>query len=216
MLVVVLFFQWVSLATAAPTVQTDCGLVEGIFTKPQAVDLSSFLGIPYGAPPVGREGRWKPSKPSSCWNGTLAAKTQPNACMQWHFTPPLQGESEDCLYLNVFTPSSSLASTSHQKSTMPNASAGALPVFVWLYGGDNCFGSSTSYGSVENIIDPLHLSVVVVVSFRLASLGFFSLKELSQEDPRGSSGNYAILDIQVSCCVCSALMFPARPEMDPA
>ncbi len=71
-------------------------------------------------------------------------------------------------------------------------------MFVWLYGGDNCFGSTTSYGDVQRIIDKDHPSVVVVVNFRVGALGFLALKELSATDPRGSSGNYAITDIQVS------------------
>lgn len=70
-------------------------------------------------------------------------------------------------------------------------------MFVWLYGGDNCFGSTTSYSDIQKLTDPEHPSVVVALNFRLAAFGFLALKELSQTDPRGTSGNYAIMDIQV-------------------
>jgi para-nitrobenzyl esterase len=94
-------------ATQSPNVKVDCGAVEGLWEKQGDIKLASFLGIPFGAPPIGPSGRWRPARRAECWNGTLAAKKQPSACFQWHYPAiPPQGQSEDCLYLNVFAPAS--------------------------------------------------------------------------------------------------------------
>jgi para-nitrobenzyl esterase len=88
--------------------------------------------------------------------------------------------SEDCLYLNVWTPD-------------PSPAVG-LPVMVWLHGGGNRFG----YGS-QDIHDGARLArrgmVVVTLNYRLGALGFLAHPQLSQQDAEGASGNWALLDI---------------------
>ena len=82
-------------------------------------------GIPYGQPPVGRSGRFMPARPlTQPWDGVLNATVDHAACWQLgdSFDIP---QSEDCLYLNVFTTPAALS----------NASAARLPVLFWLYGG---------------------------------------------------------------------------------
>eukprot|EP00035_Acanthoeca_spectabilis_P016817 m.351907 g.351907 ORF g.351907 m.351907 type:complete len:573 (-) comp16580_c1_seq1:501-2219(-) len=113
-------------------------------------------------------------------------------CMQWKnlaVSPPLTPMSEDCLRLNVFTPASST----------PEEGSELLPIFFWLYGGDNTMGSTAFYGPVENLVTHYGGKAIVVTSnFRVGNFGFLALKELSAEDPRGVSGNLAILDIQLA------------------
>jgi len=108
--------------------------------------------------------------------------------------------SEDCLYLNVWTPD-------------PARSAD-LPVLVWLHGGGNRFG----YGS-QDIHDGRNLAshgiVVVTLNYRLGSLGFLAHPELCREDPAGASGNWALLDVMaalrwVQANICSFGGDPAR------
>ena len=92
---------------------------------------------------------------------------------------PASGKSEDCLYLNVWTP----AKSPKEK----------LPVLVWIYGGGFSFGSTS---------DPVHKGehlarkgvVLVSIAYRVGQLGFLAHPELSAENPNGVSGNYGILD----------------------
>lgn len=168
-------------------VRTASGLITGEAAKQQGVAV--FKGIPFAAPPVG-DLRWKPAQPVASWAGVRAADKFSAACMQPRQaqrapnnravdlpdSPPI---SEDCLYLNVWTPASSA-----------NAK---LPVMVWIYGGAYTEGAgSTPY----NHGDTFAASGVVYVSFnyRLGSLGFLAHPELSKESPHGASGNYALSD----------------------
>ncbi len=148
-------------------VRTASGLVAGV---PSRVDgVIAFKGIPFGAPPVG-ELRWKPPQPVAAWDGVRAGDKFGPVCMQSHApdrvpnnrtvdlpdSPPM---SEDCLYLNVWTPA---------------ASANAkLPVMVWIFGGAYTEGGGST---PHNQGDPLAAKGVVVVSFnyRLGALGFLA------------------------------------------
>jgi para-nitrobenzyl esterase len=168
-------------------VRTASGLVAGV---PGKVDgVVAFKGIPFGAPPVG-ELRWQPPQPVTAWNGVRTGDRFGPVCMQPRQpervpnnravdlpdSPPM---SEDCLYLNVWTPA---------------ASAGAkLPVMVWIFGGAYLEGAgSTPY----NQGDTFAARGVVFVSFnyRLGALGFLAHPELTKESPHGASGNYALTD----------------------
>jgi para-nitrobenzyl esterase len=148
-----------------------------------------FRGIPFAAPPVGA-GRWRPPAPPARWDGERQAtefgpapvQPQPrrhSLMFQANFADRRAlVMSEDCLYLNVWTPE-------------PGPSAG-LPVLVWLHGGGNRFG----YGS-QDIHDGSRLAarglVVVTLNYRLGALGFLAHPELSGGN--GSSGNWALLDV---------------------
>ncbi len=171
---------------SAPVRTTD-GLVSGVPGKVDGVAV--FKGIPFGAPPVG-ELRWKPPRPVAAWEGVRAGDKFGPACMQPRppqrvpnnravdlpDSPPI---SEDCLYLNVWTPARSASAK--------------LPVMVWIYGGAYLEGAgSTPY----NQGDTLAAKGVVFVSFnyRLGSLGFLAHPELTKESPHDASGNYALTD----------------------
>jgi para-nitrobenzyl esterase len=169
-------------------VRTSEGLVSGVRGKVGGVAV--FKGIPFGAPPVG-ELRWKPPQPVAAWQGVRAGDRFGSVCIQPHQPqrvpnnrsvdlPDSPAVSEDCLYLNVWTPA---------------ASAGAkLPVMVWIYGGAYLEGAgSTPY----NQGDTLAAKGVVVVTFnyRLGALGFLAHPELTAESPHHASGNYALTDV---------------------
>ena len=93
-----------------PFANTTCGRVQGLWRTHGSLTLAAFLGIRYGSKPI----RFHPPSPAQCWNGTLRADGQPKACIQWRsVTEPLQGQSEDCLFLNVFAPRSMFTSIAH-------------------------------------------------------------------------------------------------------
>jgi para-nitrobenzyl esterase len=167
-------------ATGSGIILTDAGLVEGAVSSDSKVHL--FKGIPFAAPPVGAL-RWKAPQPVAKWGGVHKATAFGPRCMQARIYDDMvfrdRGPSEDCLYLNVWTP-----------STMVQA---RLPVMVWIYGGGFAAGSASEpRQDGENLAK----KGVVVVSFnyRLGVFGFLSHPELSRESGRSASGNYGLLD----------------------
>jgi para-nitrobenzyl esterase len=162
----------------APVVKTRNGDVQGVVGHQVFV----FKGIPYAAPPVG-DLRWREPHPPASWQGVRQASTFGNACIQ---TPGLSAAnggdagplSEDCLYLNVWTPNL--------------APSTKLPVMVWIHGGAYIFGA----GSLA-IYDGASLAnrgaVFVSLNYRLAQLGFFAHPALEQESP-GGPVNFGLLD----------------------
>jgi para-nitrobenzyl esterase len=166
-------------------VMTTAGLISGAPGKVPGV--MAYKGIPFGAPPVG-DLRWKPPQPVAPWQGVRDGSQFGDVCMQ----PVGQGrvnvsvdlpdsppQSEDCLYLNVWTPAQ-------------NANA-KLPVMVWIFGGAYYEGAGSS---PHNNGDQLAAKGVVLVSFnyRLGPLGFLAHPELTAESPHHASGNYALAD----------------------
>ena len=153
-------------------VKVKGGLVQGV----KESSITVFKGIPFAAPPVG-ELRWKAPQPVAKWEGVK--KTIAFAASPYQGGNPPAGKSEDCLYLNVWTP----ARTSNEK----------LPVWVWIYGGGFSFGSTA-----EPVCTGEHLArkgvVVVSVAYRVGKLGFLAHQELSAENPNKVSGNYGLLD----------------------
>lgn len=152
-------------------VMTQSGLVQGV----AETDLTVYRGIPFAAPPIG-DLRWRPPQPTASWEGIRDATT---------FAPdPYQGDgsgnvSEDCLYLNIWTPAAS-----------PDAQ---LPVLVWIYGGGFSFGSTST--PVHNGEHLARKGVVLVsINYRVGPLGFLAHPELSAESPHHVSGNYGLLD----------------------
>jgi para-nitrobenzyl esterase len=153
------------------TVTVETGRVSGVVEN----GLTVFKGIPFAAPPVG-DLRWKAPQPAAPWDTVLKAD---------HFGPdPIQGwgsrdkQSEDCLYLNVWTPARSADER--------------VPVLVWIYGG-GFNGGATSY------YDGSHLArkgvVLVSIAYRVGILGFMAHPELRAESPMRTSGNYGLLDM---------------------
>lgn len=166
-------------SAAEPTVKIAAGELRGLVLGDHG---AAFRGIPFAQPPVG-DLRWREPQPVKPWSGVRdAVKPGPPGAQ------PSQGwnaefaaaSSEDCLYLDVWT---------------PQLSAGArLPVMVWLHGGANVAGA----GGFDQLYrgQPLidHGVVLVVVEYRLGVFGFFAHPELTRESPHHASGNYAILD----------------------
>lgn len=160
------------LQTSGP-VTIDTGRVSGALTGAGNA-ISVYKGIPYVAPPVG-ERRWQAPAPAVPWEGVHEA-------VDFSPIPPQrqspQPQSEDSLYLNVWTPARSADER--------------LPVMVWIYGGGFTYGSSSS-----RLYDGTRLAEhgVVLVSFnyRLNVLSGFAHPLVSRESGHGS-GNYGMLD----------------------
>ena len=167
-------------AGGAARARTAEGVVQGM-TLPGGV--RAFRGIPFAAPPV-RELRWKPPQPSARWQGVRLADRFADQCMQARVFGDMSfrnaGVSEDCLYLNVWSPA----------TARPNA---GLPVLVYYYGGGFVAGDGA-----EPRYDGESMAkrgiVVVTMSYRLGVFGFFSHPELTAESPNHTSGNYAFMD----------------------
>ncbi|KAJ8923400.1 hypothetical protein NQ315_001958 [Exocentrus adspersus] len=126
----------------------------------------AFQEIPFAAPPVG-ELRFKPPAPPKKWDGVLNATANTKMCYQgaaFVAFPDLE-ESEDCLYLNVYTP-----------AKPGNSSTTPLPVLVWIYGGSYVTGAGViqlykpGYFVDQNII-------VVTLNYRLGPLGFLTTED---------------------------------------
>ena len=165
---------------------TKYGEVQGV---PTATDgIAVFKGIPYAAPPVG-ERRWKAPLPPEPWNGVRVCDTFQAVCPQpKHGTPFYSYEffvdyskvkfSEDCLYLNIWTP----AKTAGDK----------LPVMMWMHGG----GSVGFPQEPEFDGEALAKRGVIYISicWRVGVFGFMAHPELTAESEYGASGNYGNLD----------------------
>ncbi|MEW9623526.1 carboxylesterase/lipase family protein [Rhodanobacter sp. S2-g] len=161
-------------------VHVDSGALSGIHDA--GTGLDEFKGIPYAAPPVGAL-RWKPPQPVAAWSGLRAAGHFGPRCMQRPLFSDMvfrsAGMSEDCLYLNVWTPA--------------HAHGGMLPVLVYFYGGGFAGGDGS-----ELRYDGASLAqrgiVTVTVNYRLDVFGFLALPALAAESPQHAAGNYGLLD----------------------
>ena len=156
-----------------PVVGIDVGRILGAIED----SVRAFKGIPYAAPPIGPL-RWKPPHPVEPWDFVLPADSYGPECIQPRF-PGSRGQSEDCLYLNVWTG----ADEADERR----------PVIVWIHGGGLTYGSAA-----EPVYNGASLAskgaVVVTLNYRLGPLGFFAHPQLSAESEHGVSGNYGILD----------------------
>lgn len=167
-------------ATQAAPVRTDAGRVEGVVQE--SVRVSK--GIPFAAAPVG-ELRWRAPRPATPWSGVRPAIAFAPACPQVQTDNAARGfpvlpTSEDCLYLNVWSPAS--------------APAKLLPVMVWVYGG-GFMGGATSFPGYGGEALAKKGVVVVSVAYRLGALGFLAHKDLSAESPARGSGTYGLMDL---------------------
>lgn len=156
------------------------GVIEGNYdTK---TDIQKYFGIPFAKPPVG-ELRWKAPQPLDDWNGVKITKKfgpRPVQSLIWDdMKSRSEGVSEDCLYLNVWTPA--------KRNTK------GLPVLVYFYGGGFIAGDAS-----EPRYDGESMAqrgiVVVTTNYRLNIFGFLAHPELSKESPYNASGNYGLLD----------------------
>ncbi|WP_165978459.1 carboxylesterase/lipase family protein [Actinomadura darangshiensis] len=167
-------------AEPSAIVRTDLGPVRGQVQQ----DHRLFQGIPYAQPPTG-DLRWRPPQPARSWTGTYDATFPRSQCAQ--IAPPYGGETtygEDCLYLNVTTPSRTRGRH-------------ALPVMVWVHGGSNLTGSGSAYNAAKLAVDGD--VVVVTVNYRLGPLGWLAHPGLENgADRRYQAGNYGLLDQQAA------------------
>jgi len=157
-------------------VNTDAGYVSGL----QQDELRVFLGIPFAAPPTG-DLRWKPPASVEPWEGVKETRVFSPACPQPAAADPgvSLNMSEDCLYLNVWTP----AKSADEK----------LPVMIFFYGG--AFGKIAGSMQLYNGTALAEKGVIVVTAnYRVGALGFLAHPELDAESPHNSSGNYGLLD----------------------
>ncbi|XP_057301080.1 para-nitrobenzyl esterase-like isoform X1 [Hydractinia symbiolongicarpus] len=167
-----------------PVVSTNCGdmtgVIETLKKDNKEIEIYTFKGIPYALPPNG-DLRWSApvsfnENRSSCWSGVFEANSHGSVCIQNGTGGNMQG-SEDCLYLNVYTPSLKRK----------------LPVFIWLHGGSYMTGSGHQLGMTPDNEFVTSMDVVAVsLNFRLNLFGFLSLKELWQKGK--SYGNYGFMD----------------------
>jgi para-nitrobenzyl esterase len=153
-------------------IKVEGGIIQGTVTE----DLTIYKGIPFAAPPVG-ELRWKAPQPAPKWKGVKLTREYAPAAFQGG-NPP-SGKSEDCLYLNVWTPAKSAKDK--------------IPVLVWIYGGGFSFGSTAEPGYNGRNLAKKGV-VLVSIAYRVGQLGFLAHPGLSAENPNHVSGNYGILD----------------------
>ncbi|XP_074488425.1 fatty acyl-CoA hydrolase precursor, medium chain-like [Sebastes fasciatus] len=171
----------------APEVHTKLGSLRGqyVSVKGKETGVHAYLGIPFAKPPVGPALRLAAPQPVEGWEGVRDATRQPPMCVQnKQFSidmfdklgvklAELPDISEDCLYLNVYTP----ANRAHNAK---------LPVMVWIHGGGFTIGSASTYdGSALAAYQDV---VVVLIQYRLGLLGFLSTGD------EHMSGNFAMLD----------------------
>jgi para-nitrobenzyl esterase len=178
-IVAVLLFAGMG-GAAMGQVRTEAGSVEGTSSADGKVQI--FKGIPYAAPPLGPL-RWKEPQPAPTWQGVRKATAFGAACTQARIYDDMvfrdAGPSEDCLYLNVWTP-----------KALPMAK---LPVMVWIHGGGFQSGATSEPRQDGEAL--AHKGVVIVsMNYRLGIFGFFSHPELTKESPHHASGNYGLLD----------------------
>jgi len=158
-------------------VSTDAGCLRGR----QLGSVKAFLGVPYAASPVG-ERRWRPPQPPEPWEGVRDAAAFGPACPQIRpiFDQPIPEWDEDCLTLNVWTP-----------TLDPEAK---LPVMVWIHGGGLISGSGSQPLYDGQFLASQGEVIVVTINYRLAQLGFLAHPLLSAESEHDVSGNYGLLD----------------------
>lgn len=165
-------------AESDPQATTQGGVVEGIWIG----RTRAFLGIPYAAPPIG-DLRWRPPAPAEPWTDVRPTKHFGSRCPQptvWHdMVFRDAGPSEDCLYLNVWSP-----------AEVPGK---GLPVLVWIHGG-GLHSGGTSEATCDGARLAARGAVVVSIGYRLGIFGFMVHPELIAESPRQAAGNYGLLD----------------------
>ena len=178
--------SFVAVAPAVPAAASDSTVVRtanGLVRGTAGSGFRSFLGIPFAAPPVGSL-RFRAPQPAASWSGVRDATQFGSPCPQAAgvFAPNGQGSTnEDCLFLNVFTPSH----------------AGfARPVLFWIHGGGFVAGSASQYDA--SVLAAKSGAVVVTINYRLGPIGFLALPGLSAETRDGSAGNYGLEDQQAA------------------
>jgi len=161
-------------------VTIENGIIEGNYDTNTGLQL--YLGIPFAKPPVG-DLRWKAPQPLDNWDGVRETKEFGPRPMQTNVYGDMvsrsDGVSEDCLYLNVWTPA--------KRDTK------GLPVLVYFYGGGFVAGDAAEYRYDGESMAKKGI-VVVSPNYRLNIFGFLAHPGLTAESPYHASGNYGLLD----------------------
>lgn len=165
--------------TSSTQVKTANGILEGVT---EASGIRSFKGVPFAQPPVG-DLRWKEPQAPQNWKGIRKADHfGPQAMQRAIYSDMIfrsAGNSEDCLYLNVWTP----AKLANEK----------LPVLVYFYGGGFMAGDG-SEGRYDGESLAKRGIITITVNYRLGIFGFMAHPELTKESAHHSSGNYGFMD----------------------
>jgi len=171
-----LLAQSVWCAESPPGVSVTGGRIEGSALQRGG---GVFKGIPFAQAPVGAL-RWREPQPLRPWTGVRAATSFGAACSQNSGNgQTLENSSEDCLFLNVWTP-----------EWPPSA---RRPVMFWIHGGGN-YGGSAGNPNFDGESLARRGVVVVSANYRLTAFGFFAHPELTRESPHHASGNYGLMD----------------------
>ena len=160
-------------AQSLSPVKTEYGSVQGAIEDGLAV----YRGIPFAAPPVG-DLRWRAPQPAAKWDGVKETTKFAPACTQAAGRGP--APSEDCLYLNVWSPAKSARDR--------------IPVLVWIYGGGFNAGATSEANYTGEKLAQKGV-VLVSIAYRVGMMGFFAHPELTAENKNHSSGNYGLLDM---------------------
>ena len=174
-------------AAARPVLTIEGGQVQGVPTE--TANVVVFRGIPYAAPPIG-DLRWKEPQPVVPWKGVKvcdrfghpgyqAVHYPGGYATEWGYGAE-SPYSEDCLYLNVWTPAAGKTDAK-------------LPVALWIHGG----GYREGWGSEPEFDAQAWAEkgvILVSINYRLGVFGFLTHPDLSAESPHKVSGNYGILD----------------------
>jgi para-nitrobenzyl esterase len=168
----------------APVVTTT-GTYQGLMNFQElpgdpASGVNVFFGIRYGQPPTGTL-RWQPPQAPNPGQGSIVASAIGHTCTQGRAT-----DAEDCLFLNVYTPSTASAKS-------------RLPVFIWIHGGALVNGAGSDYD--PSVMVANNDIIVVTINYRLGSLGFLAASVLAATAPNafqnaGDAGNYGLMDQQ--------------------
>ncbi|XP_061138429.1 fatty acyl-CoA hydrolase precursor, medium chain [Syngnathus typhle] len=182
-----LFYLCIAAASDAPVIHTELGSLKGqhVNVKGKETGVNAYLGVPFAKPPVGPGLRLAPPQKVERWEGVRDASRQPPMCIQHRpflldllemiggIAQEIPDVSEDCLYLNIYTP----ANRPHDAK---------LPVMAWIHGGGFALGSASVYdGSALAAYQDV---VVVLIQYRLGVLGFLSTGD------EQVSGNFGLLD----------------------
>lgn len=160
--------------------KVEHGIIEGNYNT--ITGIQTYFGVPFAKPPVG-DLRWKAPQPLEAWDGVKETKAfgpRPVQAMVFgDMKSRSNGLSEDCLYLNIWTPA--------KRDTKD------LPVLVYFYGGGNVAGDASEYRYDGESMAKKGI-VTVTINYRLNIFGFLAHPELSAEAPYKASGNYGLLD----------------------
>ena len=171
-------FSFGQTGSGLTTVKTENGLLQGTYIS----GINVFRGVPFAQPPIG-DLRWKEPQPVKNWEGTRKADHFSPRAMQLPIYSDMQfrsdGLSEDCLYLNIWTPADSVNEE--------------LPVLVYFYGGGMKAGDGSEYRYDGESMARKGI-VSVTVNYRLGVFGFLAHPDLTKESPHHASGNYAFMD----------------------